>query len=369
MGRRWTVVLGLFGVVALLVRAGSPVGPLRKAARDPFGWAQRVGVDAAAGTVVTALCWAVLCWVAAGAVLTALGTLPGIVGDLADLAAASILPAAVRRAVAGVLGLSLTAGLGACAGRTDAKVGRPPPVSSLAAASAVTPAHLAAPSGTANVDRQLAPTHLPASERRPVTASGVDWPFGGADHRTRGDRMAERSADDRPVNVGRIPVNRAAGRPDVDWPLGRRRSGDRAADRPVGDRHADATAEARPVGRAMAGPGVDWPLGGSEGTVRNGRPPDGTAVDWPLGEAGDEGPTASGRGGRAADVVVVRPGDCIWLIAARRLGPTATTGDIAAESGRWYGANAPVVGPDPDLIRPGQVLIAPTATARPRVPP
>jgi len=119
----------------------------------------------------------------------------------------------------------------------------------------------------------------------------------------------------------------------------------------------------------MAGPGVDWPLGGSEGTARNGRPPDGTAVDWPLGEAGDEGPTASGRGGRAAGVVVVRPGDCIWLIAARRLGPTATTGDIAAESGRWYGANAPVVGPDPDLIRPGQVLIAPTATARPRVPP
>ena len=57
--------------------------------------------------------------------------------------------------------------------------------------------------------------------------------------------------------------------------------------------------------------------------------------------------------------VRVRPGDSLWLIAARRLGPSAEPADIAAAWPRWYAANREVIGADPDLIRPGQLLSPP----------
>jgi hypothetical protein len=63
-------------------------------------------------------------------------------------------------------------------------------------------------------------------------------------------------------------------------------------------------------------------------------------------------------GGRSGSVRV-HPGDSLWLIAARRLGPDATDADIAATWPRWYAANHGVIGADPDLIIPGQVLTAP----------
>jgi nucleoid-associated protein YgaU len=57
--------------------------------------------------------------------------------------------------------------------------------------------------------------------------------------------------------------------------------------------------------------------------------------------------------------VRVRPGDSLWLIAAHRLGPNARPADVAAAWPRWYAANRDVIGADPDLIRPGQLLTPP----------
>ncbi|HET7305300.1 MAG TPA: LysM peptidoglycan-binding domain-containing protein [Segeticoccus sp.] len=56
---------------------------------------------------------------------------------------------------------------------------------------------------------------------------------------------------------------------------------------------------------------------------------------------------------------VVRRGDSLWSIAARHLGPDATPSRIAAEWPRWYAANRHLIGDDPGLIVPGQVLQAP----------
>ena len=56
---------------------------------------------------------------------------------------------------------------------------------------------------------------------------------------------------------------------------------------------------------------------------------------------------------------VVRRGDTLWDIAAARLGPGATAGDIAAAWPRWYAANRRLIGPDPSHIVPGQRLIPP----------
>lgn len=69
--------------------------------------------------------------------------------------------------------------------------------------------------------------------------------------------------------------------------------------------------------------------------------------------------SAHGRAGPVEDRVVVRRGDTLWAIAARHLGAGASAGQIAREWPRWYAANRAVIGPDPDLLRPGQHLRPP----------
>ncbi len=59
------------------------------------------------------------------------------------------------------------------------------------------------------------------------------------------------------------------------------------------------------------------------------------------------------------DAVVVHRGDTLWSIAARHLAPGASDAEIAAAWPRWYAANRAVIGPDPQLILPGQRLRPP----------
>jgi hypothetical protein len=56
---------------------------------------------------------------------------------------------------------------------------------------------------------------------------------------------------------------------------------------------------------------------------------------------------------------IVHRGDALWDIAARHLGPSATAADVAREWPRWYEANRAVIGSNPSLIRPGELLVPP----------
>ncbi|WP_138413997.1 LysM peptidoglycan-binding domain-containing protein [Sinomonas gamaensis] len=58
-------------------------------------------------------------------------------------------------------------------------------------------------------------------------------------------------------------------------------------------------------------------------------------------------------------MVEVRPGDSLWSVAARYLGPGASARDIAEAWPDWFEANRSVIGDNPDVIRPGQLLVAP----------
>lgn len=58
--------------------------------------------------------------------------------------------------------------------------------------------------------------------------------------------------------------------------------------------------------------------------------------------------------------VVVRRGDSLWSIAAARLGPHATAGEVARAWPRWYTANADDIGTDPHTLLPGMRLTPPT---------
>ncbi|MBT2549838.1 LysM peptidoglycan-binding domain-containing protein [Arthrobacter sp. ISL-65] len=57
--------------------------------------------------------------------------------------------------------------------------------------------------------------------------------------------------------------------------------------------------------------------------------------------------------------VTVRAGESLWTIAARELGPGASELDIAARWPLWYQTNRNVIGADPNVILPGQLLSPP----------
>jgi hypothetical protein len=101
---------------------------------------------------------------------------------------------------------------------------------------------------------------------------------------------------------------------------------------------------------AMASPAgavPDWPTATPTAT-----PTVGPAPDWPTADEGTQH--------------VVAPGDCLWHLAEAGLQADQprppTDGEIAAAVNAWWTANADVIGPDPDLLLPGQVLQPPTPT-------
>ena len=69
-------------------------------------------------------------------------------------------------------------------------------------------------------------------------------------------------------------------------------------------------------------------------------------------------------GRTSPQLVVVRPGDSLWAITARELGPYASDARIAHRWPQWYRANRDVIGADPDLILPGTVLQSPPAPSQ-----
>ncbi len=99
------------------------------------------------------------------------------------------------------------------------------------------------------------------------------------------------------------------------------------------------------------------PVGGDRPVLAAAVTPAGVP-DWPAADGGvPDWPAEPPAGSH----VVVR-GDCLWDIAADRLratGQAATAEQVAAAVQVWWSANADVIGPDPDLILPGQVLRPP----------
>lgn len=57
--------------------------------------------------------------------------------------------------------------------------------------------------------------------------------------------------------------------------------------------------------------------------------------------------------------VRVRPGDCLWSLAAADLPPGAPGEAVAARWRQIYAANRRVIGADPGLLLPGQLLVLP----------
>jgi hypothetical protein len=92
---------------------------------------------------------------------------------------------------------------------------------------------------------------------------------------------------------------------------------------------------------------ADWPTG-------NPRPAAPGPPDWPTAAP--------------AAAHVVAPGDSLWRIAEAALAGTGsppTDAAVLRAVDRWWSVNAAVIGPDPDLIRPGQALLPPPGADAP----
>jgi hypothetical protein len=81
----------------------------------------------------------------------------------------------------------------------------------------------------------------------------------------------------------------------------------------------------------------------------------------PAASPGGPMPSAAPPPSPSSDeAVVVHRGDCLWSVIARALGPAAADEQVAEAWPHWYAANRAVIGDDPALLLPGQVLTPPS---------
>ena len=260
------------------------------------------GLDAWLAAGATAGLWLCLAWLLVGFTVAVLTEAPGSVGALCGRIAVRVSPPLVRRVAQCTTGLVLAAasvvGAGGAAGAA-AEVDAPtqPPAS-------------APPDPTALPD----PRELPDLDLR---TAGVPVPSQTATSLRSGVMLPSPTSE---LPTVRLPTGSAAS-PTVRLPTG-------SAESP-------AVTPRLPLSPQPAATG-------------------GTDPER-LHPTGDPVPP---EGGAAPAVVVVR-GDTLWDIAAQELGGEPRNREIAARWPAWYAANRPVIGPDPDLILPGQRLSPP----------
>ena len=283
-------------------------------------WVTTGSIDAAttqdltsmASLAVGAVAWVAYCWLVVAVLATVLEQAPGVVGRGASVVAARITSQASRALLRSALGVA-----------------------------AVTPLTIGVAHATPGNG-----THTSTEPRSTIqltndpTAGSRPWPS-----------VEPRSTVEL---AGSTPVGSPRSGSPVDW---------RAIEKPSS---IELTGQPPATSNRMGKPAKQAPAG------RTGAP-----AKAPVGQvAVPDRPTTgaptrythlqSGQVARAASHVV-KQDDSLWSVAAAELGPKATDETIAARWPQWYAANRQLIGPDPNLIHPGQVL-NPPAPSHP-VPP
>lgn len=266
----------------------------------------------AALVVASAVIWLLFGWGCGVLGLAALARIPGALGRFGRAALGRIAPAAVRRVVIAGLGVSVLTGAAACG--VEQSTG---------------------------AIQQAA--HRPASSV--VVLS--DTALGALPHAAELGRQAAVMGAGRVADV----VENAA--PGIAGPV--------TAERGVLSPATAGPGVAQHAGRGRRGDSVnvDWPVHRPTTAPRTATPVD---LDWPT--TSPPGIAASRQHDQASEkIVIVRPGDSLWLIASTDLGLGADDASIDAAWRQWYRTNRSVIGADPNLIEPGQQLRAPHQAA------
>ena len=221
------------------------------------------------------------------------------------------------------------------------------------------PPHTTAQRQTADNYRTTEPAStLPITQPTPAAKPTPSHTTGSADRVTSG----------RPANPSQTPTpSKPTG------PAERTNSGNPTRSTESGRGHGESSA-----GSSDKRAGSNRDQAGSartgSGRTSDGKP--GATERRPGGRVGVPDRPTDGAPTRYTDLrpnlpvsVVVRAGDSLWSIAARELGPTATPEAITARWHAWYAANRHVIGSNPDLILPGQVLRTPPTPKGDHLPP
>lgn len=325
-----TVLLALLlvmggAVTALALRAAHLVGTLPAARPEPYVELLAVALGAVAATWVAVSALLGLGCVVARAVGRSWGA-----GERLLLRAA---PAVVRRAARAGVGLTLGAGL-VLAGGTAQAATAPDADPGVVAVDLGWQTSTPAPEPAAPAQPAPLPTDVssPAPPHAPSTlATTFDQPAPTITAPTPGPADLASSAPAAPSTPSVTPdaPSTAPSAPSDPAPA-------QAAAHATAPGTATSTGPSAPARAPGAGSASTEQRDAALTVVRD------VAVDEPR------------------EVVVVR-GDSLWSIAARHLPDGASDAQVADAVQRWYAANVGVVGDDPDLVRPGQVLVAPAS--------
>ncbi len=304
----------------------------------------QVAILATAGLVV----WVLLIWTVAVCAAAVAGRLPGAPGLIGRSVLRRIAPAAAGRLVAAAVGVSLLAGTSACAapaiagdsGSSAAAVGSQSPGTTSVpvgdGSGVVDPAASAGSTIASTSPVPEASTPVPAvpSTDAVIPSIVIDWPDAAGPTVT-----AQSTAGAAAESGGQTPsspaaATSAAGNTDLT-----------TAD--PGSATPNPTTATGPSAQAPA-PGNDTPSS-----------PAPAPADAPESPQPDQTSATTPRTEDDPAVVVVRGGDSLWSIAAHHLPPDSADTDIDSAWRAWYSTNQQVIGDNPDLIQPGQLLLPP----------
>lgn len=321
------------------------------------------------------LAWLLAAWAVVVLGIGLLARLPGRPGRRARRLLPRIAPASVGRLVLAAVGVSLIAGTAACA---------VPAASSTPGAAGT--AATAGPASGATAGVPTAP---------PTGSISIDWPEPNPP--TVGSTSSASTASTPPAVTFSPPAPSPTSGPaapvsaPVSTPVSTPAAGSTGA--PTSVDPAPAAPEGQTAPPTTPSPATPSPAASSVAASApaaptptaaepSAAPTTGTSAGTaPAGSAPAAAPTgpapASGTGPSPATgidaakpdspgAVTVQPGESLWRIAARTMGPDATDNQIDNAWRAWYFVNREVIGDDPDIILPGQSLVAPTATEQGR---
>ncbi|MFC5260775.1 LysM peptidoglycan-binding domain-containing protein [Kribbella qitaiheensis] len=323
-GLKGLLALGALGGIGLL---------LRWVTADSIGSATTQDLTSMASLAVGSVAWVAYVWLLIAVLATVLEQVPGVVGRSASVVATRITSQSSRALLRSALGVA-----------------------------AVTPLTIGVAHATpGDRDHQRPWTSVEPRSTVQLTGDTATWRATepASTLRLTGGSASPRDRTTTPLAIPANPDARTTA-PEGEGSTGRTSVPEQASGlRLTGDSKQPTNVGAKPGSAVPADPGKVRASGPDQVAVPD-RPTSGAATRYTDLKTGQRVQPASH---------VVQPGESLWSIAAAELGPAATDEAVATRWPQWYAANRRLIGPDPDLIHPGQVLRTPApATVQP-VPP
>ncbi|GAB2572465.1 LysM peptidoglycan-binding domain-containing protein [Kribbella endophytica] len=361
------MIRGLKALIALSALTGAGFA-LRWVTAGAMNEASTRDLISMAFVAVAAVAWTAYAWLLLAVLATVLEQAPGVLGRTGAALVGRITSQTSRTLLRSALGVAAVTPL--TIGVAHASPANPPQHTTTSGAAW----RATEPVSTVRLDQPISPnewrlTEKPSSVRLtdPAQTTGRPQYEPSSKLEIAGTTGSERpngpaTPDPSTTRTGDTTTTRPSDRPASGPTDGLSRSGHPSATKPGPARAGQPTAT-QSGGPARTGePGATMP----GGTGRTGDP-----VGPRAGEPGIRVPDRPTDGApvRYTDLQsgrhVVLRGESLWSIAAAELGPNASDSAIAARWPHWYAANRAVIGADPDLLLPGQVLQSPASLDRP----